>query len=179
MRTAAALLALVALSGCFDAWDGTASARPPREPSSAEKSRILVLESKTIDRPTEVLGLVDVHEPVRTMAEALDEIREHAAKLGADAVLGVEFEHGEGGAAPTHLSGMAVRFRDLIGGRSYDVIGEIEGVAPMGEEEQADARLKERARELHADLIINLEFHHGEGEAPVRVTGRAIRFRTQ
>lgn len=64
-----------------------------------------------------------------------------------------------------------------LGGRSYDVLGEIEGVAPMGHEEQADDRMKERARELHADLIINVEFHHWEGDAAIRSTGRAIRFR--
>ncbi len=30
--------------------------------------------------------------------------------MGADAVVGVEFEHGEGQGEPTHLSGLAVRF---------------------------------------------------------------------
>jgi hypothetical protein len=30
--------------------------------------------------------------------------------MGADAVIGVEFHHGEDEGRPTHLSGMAVRF---------------------------------------------------------------------
>jgi hypothetical protein len=30
--------------------------------------------------------------------------------MGADAVVGVEFHHGEGEGQPTHLSGLAVRF---------------------------------------------------------------------
>jgi uncharacterized protein YbjQ (UPF0145 family) len=38
-------------------------------------------------------------------------IRERAAQMGADAVIGVQFHHGEGG--PTHLSGLAVRFVTL------------------------------------------------------------------
>jgi hypothetical protein len=51
--------------------------------------RVLVLESPSIDRPTQALGIVDVHEPVHNVQEALDELREHAVLLGADAVLGV------------------------------------------------------------------------------------------
>jgi uncharacterized protein YbjQ (UPF0145 family) len=33
-----------------------------------------------------------------------------AAQLGADAVVGVEFHHGEGEGEPTHPSGLAVKF---------------------------------------------------------------------
>ena len=40
---------------------------------------------------------------------ALDALRRKAAAMGADAVVGVEFHHSEGG-EPTHLSGLAVRF---------------------------------------------------------------------
>jgi uncharacterized protein YbjQ (UPF0145 family) len=41
---------------------------------------------------------------------ALQMLKERAAQLGADAVLGVEFHHGHGEDEPTHLSGLAVRF---------------------------------------------------------------------
>jgi uncharacterized protein YbjQ (UPF0145 family) len=41
---------------------------------------------------------------------ALDVLRRRAVAMGADAVVGVEFHHGEGEGQPTHLSGLAVRF---------------------------------------------------------------------
>ena len=66
----------------------------------------------------EVLGLVDVHEPVKSTAEGLELLRRRAAVLGAEAVVGVEFEHGEGGAEKTLLSGTAVRCKDLLRGRN-------------------------------------------------------------
>ena len=71
---------------------------------------ILILESKHIGRLTDVLGVVDAHEEMGRHSEALDELRREAAALGADAVLGVEFHHGEAQGEPTHLSGLAVRF---------------------------------------------------------------------
>jgi uncharacterized protein YbjQ (UPF0145 family) len=45
---------------------------------------------------------------------ALDVVRRRAAELGADAVVGVEFHHGEGDGQPTHLSGLAVRFLQTV-----------------------------------------------------------------
>ena len=42
--------------------------------------------------------------------EALRTLQAKAALLGADAVVGVEFHHGEGEGEPTHLSGLAVKF---------------------------------------------------------------------
>ncbi|MEP7124065.1 MAG: heavy metal-binding domain-containing protein [Byssovorax sp.] len=72
-------------------------------------SRVLILQSTHLDRPAEVVGIVDVHEETGHHDAALDELRQKAATMGADAVVGVEFHHSEGG-APTHLSGLAVRF---------------------------------------------------------------------
>ena len=146
-------------------------------PSAGRGANIAIIESEHVDRPMEVLGFVDVHEPVTTQAEAIAELREHAAELGAEAVIGVELHHGEGGPAPSHLSGTAVRFRDLIRGRSYDVLGELDVNAPMGHEDDANRELGRRALALGADLITNVKFDHGEGEGPLRVTGTAIRFR--
>jgi uncharacterized protein YbjQ (UPF0145 family) len=171
-------IGVLALAGCADFVE-QAGERHERHVAGAlsdHAKRIQILESNDAGQPTEVLGIVDVHEKVGSQEEALAELREHADELGADAVLGVEFHHGEAGPAPTHLSGIAVRYRDLLHGRSYQVIRELEATAPMGHEEEADAELSRQAREVHADLILNVQFHHGEGEAPVRVTGKAIRF---
>ena len=126
----------------------------------------------------EVLGLVDVHEDVANATEALKELKLRAAELGAEAVIGVDFEHGDGHEA-THLSGMAVRCRDLIRGRSYDVIGKVEVPGAMGGEEEAFRQLREKARELRADLLIDVTFDHGEaGRGRTKLRGTAIRFRS-
>jgi uncharacterized protein YbjQ (UPF0145 family) len=57
-----------------------------------------------------VVGVVDAHLPMGSHESALDVLRSRAASMGADAVVGVEFHHGEGEGQPTHLSGLAVRF---------------------------------------------------------------------
>jgi hypothetical protein len=78
--------------------------------SPSDASRVLVLQTTKLDRYAEVIGVVDVHEAMGTEQAALATLRRKAAAMGADAVIGVEFHHGEGEGEPTHLSGMAVRF---------------------------------------------------------------------
>jgi hypothetical protein len=75
-----------------------------------DAARILLLQSSHTDRITEVVGVVDVHADSGDQDDAMDELRAEALAMGADAVLGVEFHHGETHHAPTHLSGLAVRF---------------------------------------------------------------------
>jgi len=87
------------------------SGQPPAA-GDGDASRVLVLETTHLDRPAEVVGVVDVHEKMASTGEALAELRRKAARLGADAVVGVEFHHGEGEGEPTHLSGLAVRYRE-------------------------------------------------------------------
>jgi uncharacterized protein YbjQ (UPF0145 family) len=141
-------------------------------------SRIRVIQNDTLECPSEVLGLVDIHQPVKTEDEALEVLKRKAARLRADAVVGVEFHHGEPGEEPTHLSGMAVRCRDLIKGRAYDVLEKIEVKGKMGKEDDAERELLTRASALHADLVIDMGFEHGEGGSqPTRVWGTAIKFR--
>lgn len=77
-------------------------------------ARVLVLQSNHIDRLTEVVGVVDVHSEMGGHDAALEMLKQRAAQLGADAVLGVEFHHGHGEEEPTHLSGLAVRFIDQV-----------------------------------------------------------------
>lgn len=75
-----------------------------------DPSTILVLQGKHLDRPAQVVGVVDAHEAMGNQDAALWTLKKKAAALGADAVVGVEFNHGEGAGEPTHLSGLAVRF---------------------------------------------------------------------
>jgi uncharacterized protein YbjQ (UPF0145 family) len=144
----------------------------------AAASRIRVIQNDELECPSEVLGLVDIHQPVKTEDQALDVLKRKAAKLRADAVVGVEFHHGEPGEEPTHLSGMAVRCNDLIKGRAYDVLQRIEVQGKMGKEDDAERELMSRAGAMGADLVIGMGFEHGEGGSqPTRVWGTAIKFR--
>ena len=196
MRWSTAVLPLFMLAGC-------AGWRPPDDPSrlspsmesaseEAENERAIVndpaviaaarnvrvLENDNLGCPSEVLGLVDIHEPVESVDRALEVLKRKAAKVGAAAVIGVEFHHGEPGEEPTHLSGIAVRCNDLIKGRAYGVLGRIEIPGRMGDEDDAERELLTRAGAMGADLVIDIGFEHGDGEGhPTKVWGSAIRFR--
>ena len=149
------------------------------EPSIIAAARnVRVIENDHLDCASEVLGLVDIHEPVESVDRALEVLKRKAAKVGAEAVIGVEFHHGEPGEEPTHLSGMAVRCNDLIKGRAYEVLGRIEAKGKMGDEDDAERDLMAQARAMRADLVINMGFEHGEGgDQPTKVWGTAIRVR--
>jgi uncharacterized protein YbjQ (UPF0145 family) len=139
---------------------------------------VLISDSANLGQPTEVLAVVDAHMRPGHQEEAVAELRARAAALGADAVVGVEFHHSEESAHASHLSGVAVRYRDLLKGRSYDVIADLDVGAPMGQEERAHEDLRRQASAVHADLILDVRFHHGEAsDGSVRLTGKAIRFR--
>ncbi len=73
---------------------------------------IVVTTARKLDRPTELVGVIDEHEPSGRQDVAVALIRERAAAMGADAVVGVEFHHGDEKDEPTHLSGLAVRYMD-------------------------------------------------------------------
>src|SRR5262249_47119920 len=91
---------------------GVARLEAQLPPGAAD--RVLVLQSSHLSRPTEVLGIVDVHLDVGSQQAALAALRRRAAALGADAVVGVEYHHGEVESGPIHLSGLAVRYVDLV-----------------------------------------------------------------
>jgi uncharacterized protein YbjQ (UPF0145 family) len=80
----------------------------------ARAKQVVVLQTKHLDRPAEVVGVVDAHEEMGKHEAALWTLKTKAAQLGADAVVGVEFHHGEGEGEPTHLSGLAVRFLPAV-----------------------------------------------------------------
>jgi hypothetical protein len=88
---------------------GEAYAAPPPVTSSPAAG-VLLLQGTHLDRLAEVVGVVDVHEPGGGEAAAMELLRERAFEMGADAVVGVEFHHGDAPGEPTHLSGMAVRY---------------------------------------------------------------------
>jgi uncharacterized protein YbjQ (UPF0145 family) len=152
----------------------------PSDPATlAKAASVRVIQNDSLGCTAEALGPIDVHRNMESTQQALEALKLRAAALGADAIIGVDFEHGEGGNAPTHLSGMAVRCRDLLGGRSYDVLGKVEVRGSMGKEEDAFSELKAKARAMRADLVLGVKFEHGEGGEgePTVLTGTAIRIR--
>ncbi len=82
--------------------------------AAGDPSRVLILQSTHLDRPAQVVGVVDAHEEMGKHDGALHALQTKAARLGADAVVGVEFHHGEAQGEPTHLSGLAVKFLPAV-----------------------------------------------------------------
>src|SRR5690349_18613962 len=80
-------------------------------PMAPAARAVQVFIDKRIPRPTELLGVLDFHTDATSEDKGFDELRIRAAELGGEAVIGAEFEHGEGD-GPSHLSGMVVRFLD-------------------------------------------------------------------
>lgn len=177
-RTLAAWLVLLPACSFTTVGPNAHHGTPDPDPLGAGVAEtVKILQNESLSCSSEALGTVDVHEAMKNEGEALALLRRRAAALGAEAVVGVEFHHGDGEAGATHLSGMAVRCKDLIQGREYDVIGELDVPGEMEHEEEAFETIRVRASALHADLIIDIHFEHGEGEGqPTRLTGRAIRF---
>jgi uncharacterized protein YbjQ (UPF0145 family) len=143
-----------------------------------QAAKVFLTESNNVGREVEALQIVDAHEKPGHHEEALAELRARAAALGADAVVGMEFHHGEGHGDRLHLSGMAVRYRNLLRNQPYDVVGELDIAADMDHQDQAMEELQRRAGKLNADLIIHIGYRHGEGHEPIHLVGTAIRYRS-
>ena len=74
------------------------------------------------------------------------------------------------------MSGTAVRCKDLLNGRKYDVLEHIVIKVKMGAEDEAFDELKRRARVLGANLILEAKFRLGESASEgVTVSGTAVR----
>lgn len=149
-----------------------------RSISAEAAARVQLLESETSGREMEALGVVDAHEKPGHHDEALQELRGEAAALGADAVVGIEFHHGEGEAEVSHLSGMAVRYRKLGRDEPYDVVGVLDVAMDMEDQDRAIRELRRQSSRYNADLIIDIHYEHGEGNGKIHLRGKAIRYRS-
>jgi uncharacterized protein YbjQ (UPF0145 family) len=157
------------------------SFRNPRLADAAKN--MVVLQAQDAGRPTEVIGVIDVHEHTGEHDLALQTLRERAALIGADAVLGIEFhhesdEHAGSTGIETHLSGLAVRFRPVLQDRPYEVLGQVQVEAAMEHEEDGLHALREKGSDMNADAMLDVQFHHGEGNGgSTKLTAIAIRYR--
>jgi uncharacterized protein YbjQ (UPF0145 family) len=178
------LFALLVVAGCGTTrWIPleAGSFRNPRLDEAAKK--MLVLQAQDAGRPTEVIGVIDVHEPTGEHDAALQTLRQRAALIGADAVLGIEFHHEDEGGGDhkdieTHLSGLAVRFRPVLQERPYEVLGQVQVEAAMEHEDDGLRTLREKGNDMNADAMLDVQFHHGEGKGgTTKLTAIAIRYR--
>lgn len=145
------------LSGCAEAVDR----RPP------------VSATARPERSAEVVSVINVHDG--DGSGAVSGLRDQAAGVGADEVVDTSVERSGDGVA---AHGMAVRFHDPLAGRAYDLVGPVEVSAYEGHENEALEELRARAVQVHADLIVDVRFHYGEGgDGPTSLSGIALRFR--
>ncbi len=144
---------------------------------------VRVVQNPDSGEPTTVLAVLDIHEDTGNQDLALRALKERAALLGADAIVGVEFHHEDpvGGSKEieTHLSGVAVRSKRVLVDRPYTVLGPVKVDAAMGQEEQGLRALEAKAGAMHADLLVDVHFHHDESskDEATHLSGVAIKYR--
>lgn len=84
------------------------TATPP--PPAAPAPDVRILQTTFLDRPAEVVGIIELRVESGRADEGLGEMRRKAAALGAQAVVGVELRQGSAPGEPSRLTGLAVRF---------------------------------------------------------------------
>ncbi len=134
--------------------------------------RVIVRADVDAGCDAEALGLVEA--PLgEDEASALATLRANAARLGADVVL--EERRVIDGGRP-RLVGTAARCRDVRKARPYDVLEEIDIAGVSGGAEAAFAKLRARAWDLRADVVLDVHLREDRADL-THVTGTAIRYR--
>jgi uncharacterized protein YbjQ (UPF0145 family) len=121
-----------------------------------------------------ILEVLDIHTRATSEDKGFDELRARASALGGDAVIGAEFEHGDGD-EPSHLSGMIVRGCDPI--REYVELGAIDIPSDPISTDKGLAQLLPRAREMGGDDVLDVKFEHGDDGAQGHLRGMVIKFK--
>jgi uncharacterized protein YbjQ (UPF0145 family) len=166
MRISSVALSL-ALIGCGGA--------PMTTSSPSGHSGILVTTQQTCPsgRDCDILDVVDIHTTATSEDKGFDELRARAAERGADAVIGAEFEHGDGG-EPSHLSGMIVRYGKPV--RPHVDIGTLDIPSDEKDENKGLEELSRRAHAMGGDQVIGVTFEHGDDGQQGHLRGKVIRF---
>ncbi len=178
----AAALGLFLGSGCFEAM-GSSNGPSPQTASPAPTvglastdpvPNVPVYPSSDPPKPCEVVGVLDFHTDATSEDKGFDELRREAARLGADAVISAEFEHGEEG-EKSHLSGVAIRYKSLDE-RPIVEVGRIDIATPEDDDDKGFEKMRAQARALGADKVVNVHFEHGAEGGMSHLTGIAVRY---
>lgn len=178
MRSFFVLLFVVSAAGCATAG---AQEMPRYGDSSATgggtgggpSGGLLVRPDTKLTRHAVVVAVLDFHTAAESQDKGFEELRARATALGADEVIGAEFEHGEKG-EPSHLSGMAIKYQP-DDTRAYKVIGNIDIATPEDADDKGFDKMRSRGRELGADKIVDVVFKHGEEGGMSHLTGVAVK----
>lgn len=140
-----------------------------------EGSKLLVTTTPTCPshHTCDILEVVDIHTDAQSQDKGFDELRAHARALGANAVVGAEFEHGDNG-EPSHLSGMVVRYGKPI--PPHVDLGEVDIPSDPTAPDKGLSQLAARAKEMGGDNVIQVTFEHGDDGAQGHLRGRVIRY---
>ncbi len=137
----------------------------------ARGAQVIVVESLGTQR-AEVVGPVEIEEPPGLGRRGLADLRARAAQLGAEGLTSIEVHAAEEGA--TRFSGLAVRFRDVLRGRPYEVLGELEFDASSLREDEIYTELRRRAHRMHADLLLDVRVEL-DASGALQVHAEAVR----
>ena len=172
----------VALSLAFIGCGGTPqSTRSPswiaethdREPNGAPRIPVLPQQTCPSGHDCDILEVVDIHTQATSEDKGFEELRARAVAKGADAVVGAEFEHGDGD-EPSHLSGVIVRFGRPVS--PHVDIGMVDIPSDEKDENKGLAELSRRAHEMGGNQVIDVTFEHGDDGAQGHLRGKVIRF---
>jgi uncharacterized protein YbjQ (UPF0145 family) len=142
---------------------------PPGSP------RVLVLPGGNCPdgHQCDIIEVVDIHTHATSEDKGFDELRARAVALGADAVVGAEFEHGDGN-EPSHLSGMIVRYGRPV--PPHIDIGTLDIPSDENDENKGLDELSRRGHAMGGDQVIDVTFEHGDDGAQGHLRGKVIKF---
>lgn len=143
--------------------------------SSPGASRIVVIPEDHCPNGhnCDILDVIDIHTHATSQDKGFDELRARAAALGADAVVGAEFEHGDGN-EPSHLSGMIVRYGRPV--PPHVDVGTVDIPSDEKDQNKGLAELSRRAYQMGGNQVIDVTFEHGDDGAQGHLRGKVIRF---
>lgn len=138
-------------------------------------SDLLVTTEQTCPpgRSCDIVAVIDVHTSASSEEKGFEELRAMARAKRADAVIGAEFEHGEGD-NPSHLSAVLVRYGNPV--PPHTVLGEIEVPSDGNDRDKGLTQLMSRAYAMSGDQVIDVTFEHGEDGKKGVLKGVVIRF---
>jgi uncharacterized protein YbjQ (UPF0145 family) len=135
---------------------------------------IVVTPNSTLGRPVEIVAVIDSPSTSATEEQAMAVLEAYARRLGASAVLGARFDPATDDAL-AHVSGVIVRER-AADPRAYDELGRIDVATSDAPGQGLDA-LRESARRLGADKVLDIRFELDGGDGRSHLHGTAVRYR--